>query len=151
MRRSKKDSRNTEKTHAVIINLYDVFSIPCYLMGYEDLLMAIAAEPELVSALVTMSVDVNNAMAKEVTARGVRMFYISDDFAGDRGSLMSPAHFCELFYPGLSRVMKGCRDLDLRVTKHSDGILWPLINMIMDSGIDYLDRIDRSLAWTSEK
>ena len=46
-------------TKAVIVHLNDVFSIPRALLGYENLLMAIAAEPELVSALVDISVDVN--------------------------------------------------------------------------------------------
>jgi len=130
------------KTHAVIVHLNDVFSIPRYMMGYENLLMAIAAEPELVSALVTMSVDVNLAMAREVAARGVEIVYTGDDFAGDTGPLMSPAHFRELFYPGLCRVMKGYKDLGLRVIKHTDGMIWPLMDMIVDSGIDCLDPID---------
>ena len=87
------------KTHAVLVHLSDVFSIPRHLMGYEKLLMAIATEPELVSALVTVSVDVNLEMAREVAARGVKIVYTGDDFAGDRGPLMSPSHFRSLFYP----------------------------------------------------
>jgi uroporphyrinogen decarboxylase len=129
-------------THAVIVHLNDVFSIPRYLVGYENLLMSIAAEPELVSALVTMSVDVNLEMAREVASRGVQIVYTGDDFAGDMGPLMSPAHFRALFYPGLCRVMKGYKDLGLRVIKHTDGMIWPLIDMIVDSGIDCLDPID---------
>jgi uroporphyrinogen decarboxylase len=129
-------------THAVIVHLNDVFSIPRALMGYENILMAIAAEPELVSALVNLSVDVNLAMAREVVARGVQIVYTGDDFAGDTGPLMSPSHFRELFYPGLCRVMKGYKDLGLKVIKHTDGMLWPLIDMIVDSGIDCLDPID---------
>ena len=130
------------KTHAVIVHLNDVFSIPRYLMGYETLLMAVAAEPELVAALVGMSVDVNLEMAREVAARGVQIVYTGDDYAGDTGPLMSPAHFRELFYPGLCRVVKGFKDLGLRVIKHTDGMIWPLIDMIVDSGIDCLDPID---------
>jgi uroporphyrinogen decarboxylase len=130
------------KTHAVIVHLNDVFSIPRYLMGYENLLMAIAADPELVSALVNLSVDVNLAMARQVASRGVTIVYTGDDFAGDTGPLMSPASFRELFYPGLCRVMKGYKDLGLSVIKHTDGMIWPLIDMIVDSGIDCLDPID---------
>ena len=51
--------------YAVIVHLNDVFSLPRYLMGMENLLMAIAAEPELVTALVDMSVDINLKLAKE--------------------------------------------------------------------------------------
>jgi len=127
---------------AVIVHLNDVFSLPRYLMGYENLLMAIAAEPDLVKALVDLSVDVNLAMAKEVAARGAKVVYTGDDFAGDSGPLMSPGHFRELFYPGLRRVMQGFKALGLKVIKHTDGMIWPIMDMIVDSGIDCLDPID---------
>jgi len=127
---------------AVIVHLNDVFSIPRSLMGYENLLMAIAADPPLVQALVDLSVEVNLAMAREVAARGVRIVYTGDDFAGDNGPLMSPSHFRALFYPGLRRVMQGFKALGLKVIKHTDGMIWPLADMIVDSGIDCLDPID---------
>jgi len=127
---------------AVIVHLNDVFSLPRALMGFENLLMAIAAEPALVSALVGMSVDINLQMARELAARGVKFVYTGDDFAGDGGPLMSPAHFRQLFYPGLCRVMRGFKELGLFVIKHTDGMILPLIDMIVDSGIDCLDPID---------
>ena len=55
---------------------------------------------------------------------------------------MSPAHFRDLFAPGLRRVISGFKELGLRVIKHTDGNLWPIIDMIVDSGIDCLDPID---------
>ena len=56
---------------------------------------------------------------------------------------MSPAHFREFFYPGLCRVMGGFKELGLKVIKHTDGYIWPIIDMIVDSGIDCLDPIDK--------
>ena len=55
---------------------------------------------------------------------------------------MSPRHFRKLFYPGLKRVMQGYKELGLYVIKHTDGNLWPILDMIVDSGIDCLDPID---------
>lgn len=127
---------------AVIVHLNDVFSLPRYLMGMQDLLMAIALEPELVQGLVDLSVRVNLELAKEVVARGVTVVYTGDDFAYNRGPLMSPRHFRKLFYPGLCRVVQGFKELGLQVIKHTDGNLWPIIDMIIDSGIDCLDPID---------
>lgn len=127
---------------AVIVHLNDVFSLPRYLMGMENLLMAIAVEPELVTALVEMSVDINLKLAKEIRARGVEMVYTGDDYASNTGPLMSPRHFRKLFYPGLCRVMQGYKELGLYVIKHTDGKLWSIIDMIVDSGIDCLDPID---------
>jgi uroporphyrinogen decarboxylase len=127
---------------AVIVHLNDVFSLPRYWMGMENLLMAIAADPELVTALVDLSVKLNLEMAREIVARGVKIVYTGDDYASNRGPLMSPKHFRKLFYPGLCRVMQGFKELGLYVIKHTDGKLWPILDMIVDSGIDCLDPID---------
>ncbi len=127
---------------AVIVHLNDVFSLPRYWMGMENLLMAIAADPDLVKALVDLSVDLNLEMAREVAARGVKIVYTGDDYASNHGPLMSPRHFRQLFYPGLCRVMGGYKALGLYVIKHTDGKLWPILDMIVDSGIDCLDPID---------
>jgi len=127
---------------AVIVHLNDVFSLPRYLMGMEDLLMSIITAPGLVQAVVDLAVDINLEMAKEVAARGAKIVYTGDDYAGNRGPFMSPQHFRELFYPGLSRVMGGFKELGLYVIKHTDGNLWPIMDMIIDSGIDCLDPID---------
>jgi uroporphyrinogen decarboxylase len=128
--------------YAVIVHLNDVFSLPRYLMGMENLLMAIVAEPELVTALVELSVDLNLQMAKAIRALGAEIVYTGDDVASNTGPLMSPRHFRKLFYPGLVRVMQGYKELGLHVIKHTDGNLWPIIDMIVDSGIDCLDPID---------
>jgi uroporphyrinogen decarboxylase len=127
---------------AVIVHLNDVFSLPRYFLGYENLLMAIAADTQLVRALVDMSVELNLVMAREVAARGVKIVYTGDDYAGESGPLMSPSHFRELFAPALSRVVAGFKELGLLAIKHTDGNLWPIIDMIVDSGIDCLDPID---------
>jgi uroporphyrinogen decarboxylase len=135
-------------SHAVIVHLNDVFSLPRYLMGMENLLMAIVAEPDLVQALVDMSVDLNLQMAREIVARGAEFVYTGDDIASNTGPLMSPRHFRKLFYPGLCRVMGGYKELGLTVIKHTDGNLWPIIDMIVDSGIDCLDPLDPQAGMT---
>lgn len=127
---------------AVVVHLNDVFSLPRYLMGMQDLLMAIVTEPELVKGLVKLSVDHNLALAEEVAVRGVKIIYTGDDFAYNKGPLMSPKHFKESFYPGFKRVIQGFKDLGLYVIKHTDGNIWPIIDLIVDAGIDCLDPID---------
>ena len=127
---------------ALIVHLNDIFSLPRYLMGMQELLMAIATEPEVVHGLVEMSVTVNLALAKEIAARGVKIVYTGDDYAYNKGPLMSPRHFREFFFPSLCRVMQGYKELGLYVIKHTDGNIWSLLDMIVDLGIDCLDPID---------
>lgn len=127
---------------AIILHLNDVVSIPRSLLGYEEFLMAILAEPELVKNLVELSVDINLKLANEATVRGVKIIYTGDDFAYNSGPLVSPECFKEIFYPGYSKVMKGFKELGLYVIKHTDGNIWPIIDMIISPGIDCLDPID---------
>jgi uroporphyrinogen decarboxylase len=127
---------------AIGVHLNDVFSIPRYLAGFETLMMAFADEPELIVGLVNLSVDVNLEMAKEVAKRGADFIFTGDDYASTAGPFMSPRMFREFLYPGLQRVMGGFRALGLPIIKHTDGNILPVLDMILDSGIDCLDPID---------
>lgn len=138
----------TDKLHgnvgkkAVILHLNDVLSIPLRLLGFQELLMAIWDEPILVKGLVDLSVSINLELAKEAVKRGVKIVYTGDDYAYNSGPLISPEAFREFLYPGLCRVIKGFKDLGLYVIKHTDGNIMPVIDMVIDSGIDCLDPID---------
>jgi uroporphyrinogen decarboxylase len=55
---------------------------------------------------------------------------------------LSPNHFREFFYPGLKRFVTGVKELGMMFIKHTDGNLWPILDMIVDAGIDCLDPID---------
>jgi uroporphyrinogen decarboxylase len=127
---------------AIGVHLNDVFSIPRYLAGFEGLLMATVEEPELVRRLVELSVEINLEMASEVARCGADFIFTGDDYASAERPFMSPASFRELFYPGLTRVIGGFHEAGLPVIKHSDGAILPLLDMILDSGIDCLDPID---------
>jgi uroporphyrinogen decarboxylase len=127
---------------AIGVHLNDVFSIPRYLAGFEGLLAATLEQPDLVRGLVDLSVEVNIEMAKEVARCGADFVFTGDDYASAGGPFVSPDSFRQLFYPGLKRVIDGFHAAGLPVIKHTDGNVRPLIEMILDSGIDCLDPID---------
>jgi uroporphyrinogen decarboxylase len=127
---------------AVILHLNDVFSIPSRLMPFETFLIKMMEDPEIIKALVKMSVDINLEMAKEAVKRGIKIVYTGDDFAYNSGPIVSPKQFRDIFYPELKRVVTGYKELGLIVIKHTDGNIMPIIDMIIDSGFDCLDPID---------
>ncbi len=127
---------------AVGVHLNDVFSIPRYLAGFEGVLMAMVEEPELVRGLVELSVECNIAMARECARRGADFIFTGDDYAAAERPFMSPKAFREFLYPGLKRVVAGFHEAGLPIIKHTDGRIGPLLEMILDSGIDCLDPID---------
>jgi len=127
---------------AIGVHLNDVFSIPRGLMGFENLLMAIAMEPELVRGVVELSVDLNVEYAKECARLGADFVFTGDDYASTEGPLMSPRSFRELMYPGLKRVFAGFREQGLPAIKHCDGNIHPLLEMMTDAEPVCLDPID---------
>jgi len=134
--------KNFKGKKAIGVHLNDVFSIPRYLLGFTEIMEAIYDCPELVEGLIEMSVNVNLAMAKEVAARGADFVFTGDDYCSTQAPFFSPDIFRRMFNPGLKRVMTGFKELGLHVIKHCDGNLWPIIDMVVDSGIDCLDPID---------
>ena len=140
---------------AIGVHLNDVFSLPRYLLGFEELMFALAEDPALVQGLVKLSVDANLEMAKEIAARGVDFIFTGDDYSSAQGPFMSPAAFRKYLWPELKRVIGGFKELGLPVIKHTDGNILPVIDMILDSGIDCLDPIDpvagMDIAWVKER
>lgn len=127
---------------AIILHLNDALSIPRNLLGYERLFMNIASNPNLVKKLVNLSVDYNLELAREAVRKGLKIVFTGDDYAYNKGLLISPKSFYDIFYPGFCRVMSGYKELGLYVIKHTDGNIWPIIDKIVDSDIDCLDPID---------
>lgn len=128
--------------YAIGVHLNDVLSIPRNLMGFQELMMAFLTEPELVRDLVELSVDLNIELAKEAARHGADFVFTGDDYSSSDAPFMAPDTFRDLMYPGLKRVFKGFRDQGLPIIKHTDGNVMPLLDMILDAGIDCLDPID---------
>ena len=128
--------------YAIGVHLNDVLSIPRNLMGFQELMMALCAEPELVAKLVELSVDLNIQLAGEAARHGADFVFTGDDYASCQAPFMSPGTFRELLYPGLKRVVKGFHDHGLPVIKHTDGNIMSLMDMLVDVGFDCLDPID---------
>jgi len=127
---------------ALVIHLNDVFSIPRNLLGYGNLFISIASEPRMVKEIVDISAEFNLALAKEAVKRGAKIVFTGDDYAYDKGLLISPKSFDEIFYPGFVKVIQGFKELGLLVIKHTDGYIWPIIEKLIESGIDCLDPIE---------
>ena len=127
---------------AIGVHLNDVFSIPRALLGYEGFLMSLAAEPELAQGVIDLSVELNLAYVKECARYGADFVMTGDDYASTEGPLMSPKTFRELMLPGAKKVFAGFKEAGMMTIKHTDGNIEPLLDMIVEIGMDCLDPID---------
>jgi uroporphyrinogen decarboxylase len=69
---------------------------------------------------------------------------IWDDMAFNSAPMFSPGQFEKIFLPGYRRMIKAYRDAGApHVFLHSDGNILPLLEMLVDAGIDGLNPLER--------
>ena len=128
---------------AVIFNLRDGFSDMRDVLGYENALMGTMVDPDLFREFLERSVDYNLALAgRAVREFGIEVVSTTDDVATNQGMLIRPEIYFDVIGPSFQRVIKGYKDLGLKVIKHCDGDCSAVIDFWIDAGIDCLDPID---------
>jgi len=130
-------------TRAVILNLRDGFSDMRDILGYENALMALVANPDPFRELLERVVDYNLALAERARRQwGIEIVATTDDIATAQGLLMRPDTYFEVMGPAFQRVMQGYRDLGFKIIKHCDGNCSTVIDFWVEAGINCLDPID---------
>ena len=127
---------------AVIIKVRDVFSQPRDLMGFEEFLVSLYTQPDIVKKLVEISVDYNSRVAKNARELGGEIIVTGDDIAQNSGLLISPEMYREFFYPYYKKLVHRFKEMGYYVIKHTDGDIMEVIEDIIDTGIDCIDPID---------
>lgn len=129
---------------AIVFRLRDAYSLPRYLVGMERFMVLMVEEPESVRKLADMAVDYYVAMAHHVAEMGVDVFWTSDDYCDKRGPVMGPQRWRQLCLPGLKRLIGEVKQLGSPFVKHCDGNINPIVEDLVDAGIDGIDPIDTS-------
>jgi uroporphyrinogen decarboxylase len=99
-------------------------------------------QPELAKKLARIGVDYHVELYRRLLAEGVEIIALGDDYAGKTGPYMSPAHFGEFILPGLKTVVQDIKDRGGYVIKHTDGNIWPIMDMLITTGLDMLGPLE---------
>jgi uroporphyrinogen decarboxylase len=118
-------------------------SYPFYLRGMEALLADLYENPDLVRRLVDVSAGYHASLVQEAIGLGADFIVLGDDYASTQGLLMKPSHFQEFFLPGLAKVVAAVKQAGGYCFKHTDGYVEPLLDMIVETGIDALHPMER--------
>ena len=127
---------------AIILRLRDVFSCARDYMGYEHVMISMLTEPDLVSAVVAKCLDHYLRILERAVDIGVTCVVTGDDIANSRGPLFSPKTFETLLLPHYRRLVDAVHGYGLKHLKHSDGNMYPFLDVIADAGTDLIDPID---------
>ncbi len=127
---------------AVIFHHRAAFMWSVYLNGMDNLLINFLIEPEFAHALLDKVLTVNEKIIRNALRAGADIIVLGDDYAFNNGPLMSPNVFKQFILPGFKKIVDGIHEESGYVIKHSDGNIWKLLDMIVNTGIDGLNPME---------
>ena len=120
----------------------DAFFNPAFLRGTQQFLMDMLDHPKLVHELIEVALSYDLPAMQRMVAAGVDVVVFGDDYADKNSTLMSPKHFRAFILPGLKRCVNAAHEAGAYVIKHTDGNIMPIIDMIVETGIDALNPLE---------
>jgi len=118
------------------------FMWSAYLMGLDNILMNFLAEPEMVALVMNKVLQCNMQIVRRAIRAGAEIIVLGDDYAGNNGPMMSPSLFREFILPPLKQMVDMIHEEGAFCIKHSDGDLYPLLDMIVSAGPDGINPIE---------
>ncbi len=124
---------------AIVFLGHEVFEYSWYLLGGLDkLFINYIKNPEFVKRLSEVVWSYQSRLLENMAQVGVDILLTGDDYAGTTGPMMSPRHYREFILPYLQKAVDIAHQHGLPFIKHTDGYLWKILDMIVDTGIDGL-------------
>jgi uroporphyrinogen decarboxylase len=120
----------------------DAFFNASYLRGQTTFLMDMIEHPKLVRELIDIALSYDMRVTERMVQAGVDVVVLGDDYADKNGPMMSPRHFREFILPGLKRAVDNAHRAGAYVVKHTDGNIMPLLDMIVEAGVDAINPLE---------
>ncbi len=120
-----------------------VFETAIALRGSEQLMMDLAAEPELAETIMDIPFQYHLTAAKKLVEMGVDMIWTGDDVGAQGAMIISPAMWRRVFKPRMARFFAELKRINphVKIAYHSDGLIDPIIPDLIEIGLDVLNPI----------
>ncbi|MFN3873718.1 MAG: uroporphyrinogen decarboxylase family protein [Ignavibacterium sp.] len=121
----------------------DIFTMTWEMMGFENFSFALFEDDELIKMInekigqLVVNMFENMAQMDEVKA-----LWYSDDIAYANGLMVSPESLDKYFFPWLKKIGDIAKSVNKPLIYHSDGLLFDVMNKIIDCGVNALHPIE---------
>ena len=118
--------------------------------GVEQGLMLMALQPEVIHACNRQQVLRQNHLDRYYIRPGADGVFMEQDFAGTNGPYLSPDMFRELCFPYMKQRFENAKEYLPHLLFHSCGNTLPLMDMILEAGVDVYESIQTNAAISVE-
>ncbi|UCB44514.1 MAG: hypothetical protein JSV25_09845 [Spirochaetota bacterium] len=127
---------------AIVFLSNETFFYGFFLRGLDNLLMDYVLNPEFVHRLSRTIIENKKRIFERAIETGADVLMTGDDYAYKNAPIMSPECFKKFVLPYLQENINVARKHNIPIIKHTDGNIWSIIDMIIDTGIDCLNPLE---------
>jgi uroporphyrinogen decarboxylase len=128
---------------AIIPTIVDTFDVVRDgLRGDTDLYRDMIKNPEMVDRMNEIVLKYQLGYIKNCIEVGADIIMVAGDYATQVGPMVSPQHTARFITPCLKRLVDYTHSLGKPCLKHTDGDIWRIADLIVETGINGLHPID---------
>ena len=142
-------AQNRVEPRAIIYFAGGAFESPWYIRGMENFLMDLYENPEIVEAICTHVVDFYTERTRRALAAaqgGIDIINSGGDIGSQHTMLLDPDLWRKHIKPFSSRLIAPYKEMGLKTFYHSCGAIVPVIDDLIEMGLDILDPIQPKAA-----
>jgi uroporphyrinogen decarboxylase len=136
---------------AVFWMMRGVFVRSWRLLGMQNYMMNLFDNPLLIHRVAEMVTRYSLAQLDMLVQAGLDVLIVEDDIADKNTTLISPDHFDVFIRPYNRKLVDMAHEMGLKVVRHSDGNLWPIIDRLLDIGYDGLNPLEPQAGMSLKK
>jgi uroporphyrinogen decarboxylase len=125
------------KNKAHFVSITDPFKVSWRRRGgMQGLLIDFALNPRMVHDLARIATDFDKAAIDMIAEAGADAVTVPGDLAGEYTTIMSPRHYREFIKPYHKEIVDHAHKRRLKIIKHTDGNVWPILDDFLEVGFD---------------
>jgi len=121
----------------------DIFTLVWELMGFENFAFPLYENPELVAALFEkVGSIIFNLFETMATFDCMKALWFTDDIAYAGGLMIAPEFYRQYLFPWMRKIGELCKRRGIPYLYHSDGVLYDVLQDLIDLGVNGLHPIE---------
>jgi len=112
------------------------------LIGMQNFMMMMFDNPDFIHRVAEMVTQFSLGQLDMLIEAGLDVLIVEDDIADKNNTLISPEQFKTFINPYNRKLVDRAHAAGLKVVRHSDGNLWSILDLLLDSGYDGLNPLE---------